>query len=81
MGSENYRYYSKNRLMGLLAERDAEIRCLTERLAALEAEVARLRKDSSNSSKPPSSDLTKPPKPPTPSGQGRRNVAGGFAYA
>ena len=49
---------------------------LERRLGELEAEVARLRKNSSNSSKPPSSDITKPPKPPTPSGQGKRPIGG-----
>jgi transposase len=34
---------------------------LQKRIAELEAEVARLKKNSSNSSKPPSSDITKPP--------------------
>ncbi len=38
---------------------------LLERIAALEAELAKAKKDSSNSSKPPSSDMVKPPKPPT----------------
>lgn len=36
---------------------------LEARLAELEAQVAALRKNSSNSSKPPSSDIVKPPKP------------------
>jgi transposase len=36
---------------------------LLERIAALEAELAKAKKNSSNSSKPPSSDLVKPPKP------------------
>ena len=31
----------------------------------LRGEIARLKKDSSNSSKPPSSDIVKPPKPRT----------------
>lgn len=45
---------------------------LRKRVEALEAEVARLRKNSSNSSKPPSSDIVKPPKAPPPSGKKRR---------
>jgi transposase len=44
---------------------------LRRRVADLEAEVARLRKDSSNSSKPPSSDIVKPPKPPDGKGAGK----------
>src|SRR5271157_1759536 len=58
-------------------------RRLQERLAALEATVARLqeqlaaaRKNSSTSSKPPSSDIVKPPKPPLPEGQDRRSIGG-----
>src|SRR5512135_35078 len=38
------------------------VRTLTERVEALEAELARSKKDSSNSSKPPSRDIVKPPK-------------------
>jgi transposase len=45
---------------------------LLERIAALEAELAKAKKNSSNSSKPPSSDLVKPPKPPRKDGQKRR---------
>jgi transposase len=36
---------------------------LRERIAALEAELAKAKKNSSNSSKPPSSDITRPSKP------------------
>ena len=49
---------------------------LRKRLEALEVEVARLRKNSSNSSKPPSSDIVKPPKPPAPSGRRKRRIGG-----
>jgi transposase len=45
---------------------------LLERIAALEAELAKAKKNSSNSSKPPSSDLIKPPKPLRTDGQKRR---------
>ena len=45
---------------------------LLERIAALEAELAKAKKNSSNSSKPPSSDLVKPPKPPRKDGQKRK---------
>ena len=45
---------------------------LLERIAALEAELAKAKKNSSNSSKPPSSDLVKPPKPPRKDGQSRQ---------
>jgi transposase len=45
---------------------------LWERIAVLEAELAKAKKNSSNSSKPPSSDIVKPPKPPRKDGQKRR---------
>jgi len=47
------------------AELKAKIAELTARQEKLEAELARLRKNSSTSSKPPSSDIVKLPKPPT----------------
>jgi transposase len=47
------------------------VRTLTERVEALEAELARSKKDSSTSSKPPSSDLVKPPKA-APQAEGQR---------
>ena len=50
------------KLRAELAERDKIIATLLERIAVLEAEVAALKKNSSNSSKPPSSDIVKPPK-------------------
>jgi transposase len=48
---------------------------LLERIAALEAELAKAKKNSSNSSKPPSSDLVKPAKPPRKDGQKRQRGA------
>jgi transposase len=47
------------------AELKAKIAELIARLEKLEAELARLKKNSSTSSKPPSSDIVKPPKLPT----------------
>src|SRR5579864_4102329 len=41
----------------------ATVTLLAARVQELEAELARSKKDSSNSSKPPSSDIVKPPKP------------------
>jgi transposase len=56
---------------------------LEARLAALEATVASLqeqlaaaRKNSATSSKPPSSDIVKPPKPAVPDGQSQRKIGG-----
>jgi transposase len=45
---------------------------LKERIAVLEAELAKAKKNSSNSSKPPSSDIVKPPKPPRKDGKKRK---------
>ena len=45
---------------------------LQERIAALEAELAKAKKNSSTSSKPPSSDMVKPPKPPAKGGKKRK---------
>ena len=46
---------------------------LLGRIAALEAELAKAKKDSSNSSKPPSSDTVKPPRPPANRGKKRKH--------
>mgnify|MGYP001200322203 CR=1 FL=1 len=55
---------------------EAENAELKARLLQLERLVAKLRKDSSTSSKPPSSDITKPPKTTKPKGQGKRRAGG-----
>jgi transposase len=49
---------------------------LHQRIAELEAEVARLKRDSSNSSKPPSSDITTPPAGGGAAGGGSANRSG-----
>ncbi len=53
------------------AKRDRQIADLQARLARIEAELARAKEKSSNSSKPPSSDIVKPPKQAD-RGRGRR---------
>ena len=58
------------------AELIAVILRLEQRVAQLEAENAKLRKNSSTSSKPPSSDLVKPPKA-KPKGKKQRRKIGG----
>jgi transposase len=46
----------------IIAQQKAQIQDLLERVKELEEQIARLNKDSSNSSKPPSSDIVKPVK-------------------
>jgi len=50
----------------------AEIQELKARVTALESELAKARKDSSTSSKPPSSDIVKPPKAPKKKGKRKK---------
>ena len=71
------RSYSDTDVKALIAEAIAP---LVARIAALEAENARLKKNSSNSSKPPSSDIVKPPKPPAAHG-GKRKIGGQRGHA
>jgi len=54
----------------------AQVATLQGVVRQLQEELARLRKDSSTSSKPPSSDLVKPPKLPPPAEQARRSIGG-----
>ena len=61
----------------------AQVEALTATVVRLEAtlqqvqaQLAAARKDSSTSSKPPSSDLVKPPKPAPPLGQDKRKAGG-----
>ncbi len=63
-----------------MAERDTRTGCpacerLQARVAELEAQLAAARKHSGNSSKPPSSDIVKPPKD-APEGEGKRKIGG-----
>src|SRR3954470_21187426 len=59
-----------------LETQQAQLETLKTALAQLQAQLAAARKDSSTSSKPPSSDIVKPPKPPLPEGQDRRRIGG-----
>jgi transposase len=56
---------------------EAAVAPLRAKIAELEAEVARLKKDSSTSSKPPSSDIVKPPRPPATGGRRGKRRRGG----
>jgi transposase len=59
-----------------LETQQAQLVTLKTALAQLQAQLAAARKDSSTSSKPPSSDIVKPPKPPLPEGQDKRRIGG-----
>jgi transposase len=59
-----------------LDAQEARLRALEATVTRLEAHLAAARKDSSTSSKPPSSDIVKPPKSELPEGQERRHIGG-----
>ena len=61
---------------GILARIDAATAPLLARIAELEQKIARLEKNSSNSSKPPSSDIVKPPKAKVTRKKGKRRKGG-----
>src|SRR3989338_5584101 len=54
---------SKPALITIIRAMAAKIAALEHEITQLQEQVARLSKDSSTSSKPPSSDIVKPPKP------------------
>ncbi len=64
------------RLRQQLASLQAQVELLTATVAQLQDQLARARKDSSTSSKPPSSDLVKPAPAPPADGQGKRRPGG-----
>jgi transposase len=70
------RIFAEDDVRAMIAETVSPLRARVEELetenARLRAAIARLRKDSSTSSKPPSSDLVQPPKPPRKDGQSRK---------
>ena len=75
------RLFTEDEVRAIVAEATAP---LLPRIAELEAEnlrlraeIAGLKKDSRTSSKPPSSDIVKPPKPKLPGGKGRKRRRGG----
>ena len=47
----------------IIAQQQALVEHLTQRIRELEDEIARLKRNSSNSAKPPSSDIVKPTPP------------------
>jgi transposase len=71
------RWFTEEEVRQIVAEAVAKaVTPLKARIAELEAENARLKKNSSTSSKPPSSDIVKPPRP-VPTGGKRRKRRGG----
>jgi transposase len=64
------------RLQAQLDALGATVAQLQATIARLEGQLASARKDSSTSSKPPSSDIVKPPKPQPPQGQDQRKIGG-----
>jgi transposase len=63
------------RLQALLDAQEARLKALEATVARLQEQLAAARKDSSTSSKPPSSDIVKPKLPETPDGQ-KRSIGG-----
>src|SRR3954469_4879701 len=64
------------RLQAMLDTQESRLKALEATVAHLQAQLAAARKDSSTSSKPPSSDIGKTPKPDPPEGQERRRIGG-----
>lgn len=59
-----------------IARLSEEVKTLTGKIAALEMQLAKAKKNSRTSSKPPSSDIVKPPKPPSTRPDGKRKIGG-----
>jgi transposase len=59
-----------------LARRDERLCVLERRISELEVQLAKAKKNSRTSSKPPSSDIVKPPKPPSTRPDGQRKIGG-----
>lgn len=74
---------TKRELLATIDRLEKRIVQQDKRIAELEAEVTRLRKNSSTSSKPPSSDIVKPPKvsPAGPSSKKKRQRGGQPGHA
>ena len=64
----------------IIEKQAAEIRVLKETIAQLQEQIARLKKDSHNSSKPPSSDIVKPEKSVIKIGRRKRKRGGQYGH-
>ena len=72
------RSFTEDEVQRMIAEAVAKaVAPLKARIAELEAENARLKKNSSTSSKPPSSDIVKPPRPASVGGKRGKRRGGG----
>lgn len=65
------------RLEAKIAKLEANLAAQSERIAALEAALAKAKKNSSNSSKPPSSDIVTPPPKSAKGKRGQKRKRGG----
>ena len=63
-----------------LRQRDERIVALERKVAQLAEQVAKLSKNSSNSSKPPSSDIVKPPTPAKPNRKRKTKIGGQLGH-
>ncbi len=77
MDKDEFRGLSKNDLVRMVLRLHSENVSLQERVKELESLVARLLKNSTTSSKPPSSDIVNPPKPKPKKGSRGKRKAGG----
>jgi transposase len=78
---EELRRLSKRQLVDLVERLLDRVEALEERVQQLEAELSKARKDSSTSSKPPSSDIVKAPKPAATRRTGKRKAGGQPGHA
>ncbi len=72
---------SRRELLAIIRRLEARNAELEKRIGDLETELAKARKNSSTSSKPPSSDIVKPPKSPSTGSQGKRKIGGQPGHA
>ncbi len=72
---------SRRELLAIIRRLETRNAELEKRIGELETELAKARKNSSTSSKPPSSDIVKLPKPRPPGSQGQRKIGGQSGHA